>query len=82
MRKQESFFALYDYGREIKSGEITILEAEKRSKRDCDKFCKELRKKGIKYIRSSSIQCREYWSFGVPCNMCCKAWLVSWDEDE
>jgi hypothetical protein len=58
MLMQKSFFALYDYGKQIRNGEMELKEAEKKSKKDCDEFCKSLRIRGIRYTRSCTEQCR------------------------
>ena len=80
--QQRMFDALWEepYSSQIRVGQLSVSQAEKLIVAEVNKFCKELRARGISYSRSCSRQLREWWGLGVPCGLFSKAYLVSWRE--
>jgi hypothetical protein len=75
---QHTYAALWDYARQIESGEMTVEQAEALCKAERDRVAKAQRSTGRK-ARSFTLrgQLREWWRFGVPCGLSCTVFCVN-----
>ena len=75
---QYDFSALWDFEKEIRSGQMTIKEAQETCKKFAAMKAKALRELGFKVSRSTlRNQLRPYWGLCNPCGMSCTVYYVT-----
>ena len=75
---QRSYAALWDYADEVRSGRMSIAEANKLCLRERNAEAKKLRQQGRKVLCSTlSGQLRQYWGLGEPCGLACSAYYLT-----
>jgi hypothetical protein len=74
---QQSFSALWDFDTELRTGQLTLQEANKKCLQLRNAKAKELRQQGAQVsCFTLQDQCREYWGLGDPCGLSCPAYYL------
>ncbi len=75
---QRSYAALWDYADEIRTGRMSIIEANKLCLKERNTEAKRLRQQGQRVsCFTLSGQMRQYWGLGDPCGLVCPAYYLT-----